>query len=345
MQLLCAIKLTEQLYSRITIHLFEETPLNMTNKKFFALWLLSAIFVVQVHATSLDRGYLNKNVEALSSDEMQGRKAPSEGHKNAQAYIIQEYNKAQLQPFPEYSNFQQTFQISRSDVQRKNLLGYIKGHKYPNLYWVVTAHYDHLGKKGKRVFNGANDNASGVAGLLSLLRYYSQNTPQYSLLFLATDAEEIGLHGAKYFVKHSPVALNQILININLDMIGLGGWRDTLYVSGASKLETINRVIEALKPSLKSRNFKLNKLRRYRMKSFSSAFSVDWSKSSDHAAFASVDIPYLYFGADVTSVYHTVNDDFSRINQDFLFGSVSAIIKITEHLQEFKPSDLMAQKG
>jgi aminopeptidase YwaD len=105
----------------------------------------------------------------------------------------------------------------------RNVIGYIKGEI--DSFIVFTAHYDHLGEMGKGVyFPGANDNASGVAMVLELSRYFAKNKKKlkYSLAFIFLSAEEMGLLGSFYYVNNPVFPLSQIKFLINLDMIGSG---------------------------------------------------------------------------------------------------------------------------
>ncbi len=110
-----------------------------------------------------------------------------------------------------------------SAYEMKNVVGYIKGIVNPDSFIVFTAHYDHLGQMGKDVyFPGANDNASGVAMMLNLAKYYSENKPAYSIVFIATTGEELGLKGSFYFVQHPLFPLSNVRFLINLDLEGTG---------------------------------------------------------------------------------------------------------------------------
>ncbi len=105
----------------------------------------------------------------------------------------------------------------------QNVIGYIEGSKYPDSFFVFTAHYDHLGRMGRDTyFPGAHDNASGTAMLLDLASYYTQNTPEYSVVFIAAAAEEAGLLGSRYFCENPLFPLEQIKFLINLDMVSTG---------------------------------------------------------------------------------------------------------------------------
>lgn len=107
--------------------------------------------------------------------------------------------------------------------QAHNVIGYIKGSVQPDSFIVYSAHYDHLGMMGRwAIFPGANDNASGVAMMLDLMKYYSVNKPKYSIAFIAFSGEEAGLFGSYYYTEHPLFPLNQIAMLINLDLMGTG---------------------------------------------------------------------------------------------------------------------------
>ena len=106
-----------------------------------------------------------------------------------------------------------------------NVMGFIPGIQYPDSFIVFTAHYDHLGRMGKKaLFAGANDNASGTAMILDMARYYSipANRSKLSILFIAFAAEEAGLIGSKYYTENPPLPLEKIRFLLNLDLMGNG---------------------------------------------------------------------------------------------------------------------------
>lgn len=109
------------------------------------------------------------------------------------------------------------------DFKASNVVGIVKGTKYPDSVLMITAHYDHLGGMGaKTYFPGANDNAAGVATLLSLAKYYAANPQPYSIAFICFAAEEAGLLGSKHFVDNPLIPLKNIKFLINLDLVGTG---------------------------------------------------------------------------------------------------------------------------
>jgi hypothetical protein len=122
-----------------------------------------------------------------------------------------------------------------------NVIGYLSSPANPDSFIVIGAHLDHLGKMGaSAVFPGANDNASGIATLLDLARYFSQPEVKaklrYSIIFIGFGGEEAGLVGSHYFVDNSPVKLSKIKFMINMDLMGNG--QDGMMVVNGSVYKT-----------------------------------------------------------------------------------------------------------
>ncbi|MDQ0637221.1 aminopeptidase YwaD [Pedobacter sp. W3I1] len=109
------------------------------------------------------------------------------------------------------------------NFEAANVCGLVKGTKFPDSLLIITAHYDHLGGMGADTyFPGANDNAAGVATLLSLAKYYAANPQPYSIGFICFAAEEAGLLGSRFFVENPLIPLSKIKFLINLDLVGTG---------------------------------------------------------------------------------------------------------------------------
>ena len=107
--------------------------------------------------------------------------------------------------------------------QARNVVACVKAKKRTNEWIILTAHYDHLGRMGKDTyFPGANDNASGIAALLTLASYVKSNPLNKNIMFIAFAGEEVGLLGSKYFVEHPLIPLNNISFLLNLDIMGSG---------------------------------------------------------------------------------------------------------------------------
>lgn len=134
------------------------------------------------------------------------------------------------------------------DCESRNVMAYVRGSEQPDSFIVFTAHYDHLGRMGPQVyFPGANDNASGVAMMLNLAKYYSspEHKPKYSIAFIAFGAEEVGLIGSAYFVIHPLIPLQRIHFLVNMDILGTGDEgitvvNATLYNPEFVKLKQLN---------------------------------------------------------------------------------------------------------
>lgn len=286
---------------------------------FFVLLLVSSVATFCLHAAS----DLLHDIQQLSDDRMSGRKTATSGAEQARSYIQQRFFALGLTALK--ADFQHPFNYSSgfSDKQGINLIAELKGCSQPEAYIVMTAHYDHLGIIRGKIYNGADDNASGVAVMLALAALLkTQPCPHYSYLFVATDAEEDGLYGAKAFVASPPVPLQQVVLNLNLDMLSRGERQNKLYLYGAFSLPGVADY-------LKTKDFAVNLKLRNRSKGLRGQQHVDWANASDHAPFRRAGIPFLFFGVDGHNQYHTPQDDWQRINPDYLqrvFTSVSQVV-------------------
>jgi Zn-dependent M28 family amino/carboxypeptidase len=268
------------------------------------------------------------DLQQLSSDEMAGRSPDSAGSQLAQRYLQQRFAALDLQPFtPDY---QQSFAAGRNKTG-VNLIGLRRGCQYPDAYIVVTAHYDHLPPRGKRIFNGADDNASGVAALLYLAAQTQLQCPAYSYVFLATDAEEMGLRGAKAFVAEPVIPLPNILFNLNLDMVSRGERQQRLYLAG-------KRTFPPVKTLLPLQQGKVKLQFAPEQQKYVSAFSRDehisWHTASDHAVFYRAGVPYFYLGVGTHAQYHTPEDDWQRVDAEFFQSTLQLIHQVQQWLDQ-----------
>ncbi|WP_249365793.1 M20/M25/M40 family metallo-hydrolase [Pseudoalteromonas sp. NEC-BIFX-2020_002] len=235
-----------------------------------------------------------------------------------------------------YSSELQTFSYQSSFFSRStgnNVIATLTSQNSTSLTVVITAHYDHLGKKGTQFYPGANDNASGVSALLYLAKRLKINTPTFNIIFVATDAEENGLHGSKYFVSQLPT--DTVLFNINLDMLAVSARSKTLY---AFTLPKLKKTIESQLATISSNDL------RVRVSSSSKHMNrllrvdkIDWRKASDHYSFAKAGIPYIYFGMGDDPHHHKKTDTFANIDQDLY---VKSVIYIERFIRQFDFSQL-----
>ena len=259
---------------------------------------------------------LLEDLKELSSDKYEGRKTGTKGNRMAAAYIVKRFREIGLRAFNQGYMHRFSFNAGGAEHQGTNLLAYIQGKKKEAV--VISAHYDHLGIVNKQIYNGADDNASGVAALLELASYFKKNQPEHTLFFAAFDAEEMGLKGAYAFVEKPPLSLNLIKLNINLDMISHSD-RNELYVAGT-------RYHPFLKKFLQVKEDKVQLIPGHDEPPLNS--HNNWTKQGDHGAFYDKKIPFLYFGVEDHEDYHKPSDDFQNINHDFYKASVAIILKV-----------------
>lgn len=289
-------------------------------------FLLCALIPSFSFSQSINSEKLLKHLEFLSSDELAGRKPLSTGSLEARKYILHELtgfeNVEAL-----YPDFIQRFSfVSGRDLKNyedaANLVAFIPGSQSKKVI-VVTAHYDHVGigkpnAAGDSIFNGADDNASGTAALMVIAEYFSKNRPLHSMMFVALDAEEMGLRGAKALVSDFPYPLEQILLNVNMDMLSRSD-KNELYASGTYHNPQFKPILEKVaagsNPTLKLGHDTPGTGRE------------DWTKSSDHGAFFDKKVPHLYFGVEDHIDYHKPTDEFKNIQPEFYVNAVNLVLK------------------
>ncbi len=271
---------------------------------------------------------LMKDVKVLSSDKMMGRKAGTRGSRKAQFYIKRRFEEIGLNKL--FNTYEQPFFFQAKDgrkIMGTNLIGSLEGQ---TATWIIiSAHYDHLGvgapEDGDSIYNGADDNASGVAGLLALAQYFKAHPPRHNILFVAFDAEEEGLQGSRSFVDHSEGLLHKIKLNINMDMISHSA-RNELYACGTYQFPQ-------LKPYLASAGEK-SKIKLKFGHDGQNPGEANWVQQSDQAAFYAAGIPFIYFGVEDHADYHQASDSFETITASFFYHAVVTIINAVANLDQ-----------
>ncbi|MDB4439029.1 M28 family metallopeptidase [bacterium] len=160
---------------------------------------------------------------------------------------IKKARTSEFKPFSLKAKATASLKNDYSECTSKNVIGYIKGSKYPEEYIVYTAHWDHIGVgkivKGDSIYNGALDNASGVSAVLSIAESYSKLkvAPERSVVFLFVTAEEQGLLGSEYYVENPIFPLEQSVCNLNMDGVNPAGpMKDfTIVGKGHSEMDAI----------------------------------------------------------------------------------------------------------
>jgi len=311
----------------------------------------------------IDAAQLLKDLQTLSADEMEGRQVGTPGGDRARAYVIARFKASGIAPIG--ASYESPFTFTAGGGRRGaappaagatppvggaappagtaqtatdrtgvNVVGEIAGTAATRRYIVITAHYDHIGVRNGEVFNGADDNASGTAALFALAKHFSANRPANSLLFVAFDAEESGLRGARAFVAKPPVDPASMILNLNLDMIGRDP-DDKLFVVGTHAQPYLKPMIERVAAGA---SIKL-------LMGHDDPAQKDvenWMGSSDHAAFFQAKIPALYFGVEDFGNHHKATDDYATMTHDFYVRVVETMVRV---VKEFDASLDAVAKG
>jgi Zn-dependent M28 family amino/carboxypeptidase len=274
----------------------------------------------------VDTARILRDLSVLAADSMEGRGTGTEGIERARRYLLGEFEEAGLQAFD--GGYERPFSLPRNgrSVEAANLVGYVAGERPGGPVIVVTAHYDHVGMRDGEIFNGADDNASGVAALLALARHLQRNPPEHMVLIAALDAEEVGLLGAEAFVEDPPVERDRIALNVNLDMVGRNA-RGELYAAGTHHYPALRPLLEEVAATAPIRLLLGHD-------SPDLPPGQDWTNLSDHGPFHAAEIPFVYFGVEDHPDYHRPTDDVERIDPAFFAGSVATIIQAVEVLDE-----------
>ena len=266
----------------------------------------------EAQATHITAARIGALVHALAHDSMRGRATPSRELEQAALYVASAFGAAGLRPAGDGATFVQRFPV-RGDTTAPIVVGVLAGAD-PQLsreFVAVVAHMDHVGVRrgtgGDSIFNGADDNASGTAGVVALAEAFAASPTRLrrSVLFLVTSGEERGVLGARWFVAHPPVPLTDIIALVNLDMIGRNR-PDSVYLNGWGKSEVATLVVRqasehpelglGVGPDLEDRPLT----------------PVD----SDHWPFQRRGIPYAFLYTGQHADYHRAGDEPSRIDAD-----------------------------
>lgn len=202
-----------------------------------------------------------------------------------------------------------------------NVLGVIPGTDLKNEWVVISAHYDHLGVSGDEVYNGADDNASGITAILEIAQAFKNAEingykPRRSILFLLVSGEEKGLLGSKYFTDHPVYPLEKTMVDLNIDMVGRRDEKhqesnNYIYLIGADKLsKELNKISEMVNAT-------------YSQLDLDYTFNADDDPNrfyyrSDHYNFAKNNIPVIFYFNGTHEDYHQLSDTADKIELDAL---------------------------
>lgn len=266
-------------------------------------------------------------LEKLSADEMQGRKVGTEESARARAMIIERFEKLGIAPAGSSYEHPFTYGVfadpdTGADAEPAksgvNIIGQIAGTGSSDASMIITAHYDHLGVIDGEIYNGADDNASGVVALLAAAEYFAKNPPLHDTLFLAFDAEEDRLGGSIAYVAAPHESLDNVALNLNFDMLARGD-NGILWASGTHYWPDMKPIVSDIATRAPVE---------VKMGFDEGDGREDWTLLSDHAAFFRAGIPHLYFGVEDHPDYHKPTDDFDKIDQEWFLKSIETVIMV-----------------
>lgn len=209
------------------------------------------LFPHTLHAQSVDA--FKKHVEYLASDALEGRGTGSAGIQRAAAYIAGQFNTIGLKAIDGESYFQH-FAVPELSERESNVIGILPASQPTSSSILFTAHYDAYGIRktegeADTIYNGAQDNAVGVAALIEVARAFKKGTvPNYNLVFIATAAEEVGLYGSLHYVQHPVFPLEEVVLCLNLDGFNVSGEREDYFVMPRQGVDFIDEIESVASP-------------------------------------------------------------------------------------------------
>ena len=279
----------------------------------------------------IDSTMVRTHLYTLASDKMEGRRAGTIGIEIAAQYIENEFKRLGLSTYDTLSSYRQTLTFknrrTKKDITSSNIIGVLEGTSKKDEIVVISAHYDHVGIRVKKgvldsIYNGANDDASGVTGLLALAAYFKKVGNERTIVFAAFTAEEMGLIGSTYFGKG--IDASKFVAVINLEMIGKTSsfGPNTAWLTGYERSD-FGKIIEK---NLKGTEYQL--------------FPDPYKKfnlffRSDNASLARLGVPSHTFSTtpiDVDKDYHQASDEVETLNISVITKTIQAVAKGTKSI-------------
>ena len=299
------------------------------------------------YANTININDLYDHINILASDSLEGRETGKPGQKMAAAYIANHFKEIGIPPYKRKTYFQKfkvkskrhvckcddcdlTFfkRVFKSNqiIRGENVLGFIEGSDLKEELIIITAHYDHLGKHDSLIFNGADDDASGVAGAMEIAEAFKLakkdgKGPRRSILIMPVSGEEKGLLGSKYYTDNPVYPLNNTIANLNIDMIGrLDDWHSTgnyVYLIGSDRL---SYDLHNINEEVNTKYTKLDLDYKYNDEEDPNRYYY----RSDHYNFAKNNIPVIFYFNGVHEDYHKPSDTIEKLD----FSKIKTISKL-----------------
>jgi len=279
----------------------------------------------------IDSTTVRKHLYTLASDEMEGRRAGTAGIEKAAQYIESEFKRMGLKTFGDLSTYRQTLTFlprrAKDSITSSNIIGVLEGKSKKDEIVIISAHYDHLGIRSKEgvldsIYNGANDDASGVTGVLALAEYFKKVGNERTIVFAAFTAEEMGLIGSTYFGKG--IDASKYVAGINLEMIGKtpSFGPNTAWLTGFDRSD-FGKIIQK---NLIGTGYQL----------FPDPYkNYNLFLRSDNASLARLGVPSHTFSTspiDTDKDYHQASDEAETLNMTVITQTIQAVAKGTESI-------------
>lgn len=323
-------------------------------KKTLLLLVLVTVFAcktsvkeVEPISTTITSEELKEMVTYLASDDLKGRNTGTEGIEAAATYIESQLKSYGVKPY--FESYRDNFKVetAKDTLDAFNVVAYIEGTDatLKNEFIVIGAHYDHIGQlkavENDSIANGANDNATGTAGVLAMAKYFSaKKNNKRSLIFALFSAEEMGLRGSKHLAKKLKDENLNLYTMVNFEMIGVPFvGRD--YVAFLTGFERSN-MAEKLNEYVDSKLIGFSEVsKQYRL----------FMRSDNYAFFQEFGLPsHTISSCDLTNFdhYHKVGDETQEMDYEFMAGLINKTIPAIEAMsntptKEIKMNDEQKQ--
>jgi len=282
-------------------------------------------------AGSIDPRVLRKHVEYLASPELEGRGAPR-GKELAAEYIRARFAELKLRPLFGDGQFFQPIPGPKGADEKRTIMGrnigaYLPGSdpRLKDEFVIVSAHYDHLGIRGGKIYHGADDNAGSVAMMLEVAREFaaSDQRPRRTLVFLSCDLEENMLWGSRWFVAHPPWPIERVKLFITSEMIGrtLGDLPlEAIFVLGAERATGLREIVDELSvpERLKVAHLGIDLI----------------GTRSDYGPFRDEKVPFLFLSGGEHPDYHQPTDTADRLDYDRVARVSELILAVSRQVAD-----------
>ena len=296
------------------------------------LLIVLLFFATSLNAQNVDISLLKQHVYTLASDSLMGRGFGTKGGEMAADYVEKQFLNAGISAWE--GSYRHDF-ITSGMVKTEgcNIIGWVEGND-PILkteFIVVGAHYDHLAYRFKNgemiVYNGADDNASGIATLIELGRWLAENKTKLkrSVILIAFDGEEVGLVGSTYIVNNKLIPIDRVKVMFSMDMVGMLSTYEGIDLVGNKSLNNGDKILNGI---AQKHGIAVKKQRK----------KVE--QQTDTAPFGRLGIPAIHVFTSTVSPYHKPEDDAHLLDYsgivtiaEFMIDAVSTL----SNQQELKP--------